>query len=383
MSHRFAVFARVTALDEEGLDDVVSDTSKPVAEQPSENRAATPKGETLLAHVTAIPRHTLLIVLLVVAVVALGCEDDATVPATDTAFLTKTATMCDPSTSNLLDFRQWREETDPSAVLTDSATGVKKSEGFWWGNYTFLGADGEPSTSGTWPYPYHPYWGFIRMKVVGNKLYQRNIFVYPPATSKMCQASTAAGTAAVASGLKGVCGTNGAEKTFEAEQSAVDCAGNLAGPYGSGMTLSDTFTTLTGNGTAILYQVKTPNYAAAGQVKFAAFSGKFIQSQLTTLPGNGLRVRTAQGFNPFGKGHVSNSVSYYREYRVADEREFLSKLAAVRAEASILPSDTCKHNSAGKVAKPNCFSHMLLSDDFQHVITCAEINAGDPDSRCA
>ena len=68
---------------------------------------------------------------------------------------------CDPATVDLSDFEVWRRE-----------------EGYWWGNYTFLGADGDPYTSPAWPYEYQPYWGFIHLELVGNSLKQRNVFVY-------------------------------------------------------------------------------------------------------------------------------------------------------------------------------------------------------------
>ena len=44
---------------------------------------------------------------------------------------------CEPSEVNLLDFEAWQRE-----------------EGYWIGEYTFLGADGAPFVSGSWPYRY-------------------------------------------------------------------------------------------------------------------------------------------------------------------------------------------------------------------------------------
>ncbi|KAK3289043.1 hypothetical protein CYMTET_3506 [Cymbomonas tetramitiformis] len=292
---------------------------------------------------------------------------------------------CDPSTVNLLDFTQWQEE-----------------EGFWWGEYTFLDGAGDPYTTGnatvcpddaeycdaqdkvdsgypTWNFPYDHYWGFIRMKIVDNKLVQRNVFVYPPQDPSTCEQSKNA-TAGHPSNTRGSCGINGNEKVFKADQTASDCMGNLAGPYGSGMTISDTTTTLIGNH-SILYAVKTPDYAAMGVPSYSAYSELYIQNQLTTLPGNGIRVRTAQGF-AFGT-QQPNSVSYYREYRVADEDAWLEKLQEVRSSANIHSEDMCAFDSDGAVADPNCYEHFQMGDGtLDGSVTCEDMNGGDA-SRCS
>ena len=44
--------------------------------------------------------------------------------------------------------------------------------------------------------------------------------------------------------------------------------------------------------------------------KFVVKAGAFNQNQLTSLPGNGIRVRTAQSFNP---DQTPQAASYYRE----------------------------------------------------------------------
>lgn len=201
----------------------------------------------------------------------------------------------------------------------------------------------------------------------------------PPATNATCNATENQ----VAANLTGTCGVNGAEKVFEAEQSATDCQGNLAGPFGTGLELSDTYTTLVGNGTAILYQVKTPDYAKLGMPQYASASNNFVQSQLTTLPGNGARVRTAQGFNPFSE--ATSYASYYRESRSANETLWLVKLQEIRAQLNILPADMCKHagGGGGVLSAPNCWKHFLLDDDFNSELSCVAMNGGDPQNRCA
>ena len=268
-----------------------------------------------------------------------------------------------PSSLNLLNFTQWQRE-----------------EGWWWGEYTFLKGDGNAYTSASWPYPYDHYWGLIRMKIEGNSLHQRNIFIYPPASAQYCLSNNNA----TAKNSTGRCGVNGQEKIFQADQSAVDCLGNLAGPYGSGLSLSNTYTTLVGSN-AILYQVYTPDYAALGNPTYAPFSNKLIQSQLTTLPGNGIpgngiRVRTAQGFSLITG--LPDSVSYYREYRLNSEVEWLAKLNQIRAGANIAQADMCAYDSnSNRISSPDCYSHIVMGDKLN--ITCQQINGGDPYGRCA
>lgn len=179
-------------------------------------------------------------------------------------------------------------------------------------------------------------------------------------------------------------GVNGNEKVFSADQSASDCDGNLAGPYPYGPFTLDTTTTLFGDDT-IVYQVKLP----------AALGGGFTQNQLTTLPGNDVRVRTAQGFYMGAPTYAS----FYREsvaarkyrggspsvaakssdgirsdnprqvekrssnrcprfrYRLADKAAWLTKLAEIRGEAGVLPSDECGFDSRSAPSGVTCAEH--------------------------
>eukprot|EP00798_Chlamydomonas_sp_ICE-L_P006456 gene6456-3088_t len=211
------------------------------------------------------------------------------------------AKSCVPSTLQLSDFEVWQKE-----------------QGYWLGEYSFYGQDGEPIESASWPYPYLHYKGFIRIQLIGDCLKQRNVFLYPPQSADVCKETPAVvGT--------GSCGVNGQEKTFMADQCASDCDGNLAGPYFQGAFVLDTFTTITAgfNDT-----VNLP----------AALGGGLIQNQLASLPVAGQRTRTAQGFNP-ATGEAT-SVSFYIETRVTEE-EFYAALAEARVEYNILPEDEC------------------------------------------
>mmetsp|Transcript_33396 Transcript_33396/g.103471 ORF Transcript_33396/g.103471 Transcript_33396/m.103471 type:complete len:308 (+) Transcript_33396:80-1003(+) len=244
-------------------------------------------GVAALASAGGVPRETIIL-------------DRVDAAASTTAPLSIIA--CDPATVDLSDFEVWRRE-----------------EGYWWGNYTFLGADGDPYTSPAWPYEYQPYWGFIHLELVGNSLKQRNVFVYPP--RKDCSADDSVVGA-------GTCGVNGNERVFKADQNASDCDGNLAGPYETPFGTVDTTTTVLGND-SVVYRVTLP----------AAFGGGLNQNQLTTLPGNGVRVRTAQGFT-FGD-EQPDFASFYREYKLGSRDEWLAKLAQIRAANNILESDEC------------------------------------------
>lgn len=209
---------------------------------------------------------------------------------------------CDASTTNLRDFEVWRRE-----------------EGFWFGEYTFLGADGDPFKSPSWNYPYAHYYGFIHLELDGPRLKQRNVFIYPPQTADVCETDDSVVG-------EGTCGANGNEKIFSADQEASDCNGNLAGPYTMGAFTLETTTTIMGDDT-VVYAVKLPEQ----------FGGKFNQNQLTTLPGNGVRVRTAQGFD---FDEQPSFASFYREVKM-DKADWLAKLAEVRAGVNVLASDEC------------------------------------------
>ena len=225
---------------------------------------------------------------------------------------------CDLESVELLDFEPWRRE-----------------EGWWVGEYTLLGADGDPSTSANWPYRYDHYRGFIHLEVIGNAIRQRNVFLYPPLAAEGC---TGEEGEVVGSGE---CGVNGNEKVFSADQTASDCDGNLAGPFFAfGMELS-TETTLIGDDT-VLYQVRLPD-------------GGLTQNQLTSLPGNDTRVRTAQGLfqgNP-------TYASFYRERKVTQE-EFFEILAETRTEYNILEDDYCGYDSGNMPTEASCDEHFGL-----------------------
>ena len=83
-------------------------------------------------------------------------------------------------------------------------------------------------------------------------------------------------------------------------------------------------------------------------------AGQLNQNQLTSLPSNGVRVRTAQTFN---FDNTPQAASYYRETRVADQAAFLSALAAIRAAYNILPSDYCGWDQLGNPSLTNCTAH--------------------------
>ncbi len=62
----------------------------------------------------------------------------------------KKGKKCDPADVILADYSQWRNEV-----------------GYWIGEYSFFGADGDPFMSGTWNYPYDHYRGFITGNIKG------------------------------------------------------------------------------------------------------------------------------------------------------------------------------------------------------------------------
>lgn len=217
------------------------------------------------------------------------------------------------TTSRDLDsFPQWREEV-----------------GYWLGDLSFYGPDGEPYKVASWNYPYDNYKGFITGNIAGGSYRQRNVFLYPPQTQIVCETNdSVAGN--------GTCGTNGNSKNFEADQSIRSdipvCDGTIEGDGALNGGL-DSKTTLVGDDNAVLYQVY--------------FQGALYQSQLTTLSGNGRRTRSAHGYDPFGPTpEIPTSTSYYRERRVEKE-EFYETLKSTLDAYGILSEDTCTRDGMG------------------------------------
>ena len=297
--------------------------------------------------------------------------------STTTTTTTTTAAECDPNEVNLLDSPQWQNEV-----------------GYWVGEYSFYGSDGNAYTSSSWNYPYDHYKGFITGNVRGNKYRQRNVFMYPPQTSTKCASDSSTQGS-------GTCGTNGNMKVFEADQTATTCSlnpelkGDIEGPFGS---LSYTYTQLVGNDNALLYQVwltkEKLNYyegAILGN-PFGRCTGgpsnwdcgytsdRLLQSQLTTITkvtnsSTGAtvvhRTRTAQGFDGFTSVGTTSYASYYREKQVS-ETEFWTQFNAAKTAYNILESDTCawKNSDTGSTLSTGytpgtsaCKTH--LEESFQ------------------
>eukprot|EP00092_Neocalanus_flemingeri_P040150 GFUD01043735.1.p1 GENE.GFUD01043735.1~~GFUD01043735.1.p1 ORF type:complete len:381 (-),score=53.81 GFUD01043735.1:120-1145(-) len=248
---------------------------------------------------------------------------------------------CNASAVNLTESPQWQQE-----------------EGYWIGEYSLYGSDGDAFTSSSWNYPYNHYKGFITGNVQGNAYRQRNVFMYPPQEAAKCPGSTPVGN--------GTCGTNGNMKIFEADQLVTTCStnpelkGDIEGPYGS---LSYTYTELVGKDNSLLYQVwltkDSLNFYEAvilGNPYGRCVDGdcgytddRLMQSQLTTLTklldGTWIRTRTAQGFDAFGNVGAPTYASYYRETRVSEEF-FWTEFNATMTTYNVLESDTCAWKSS-------------------------------------
>ncbi len=215
--------------------------------------------------------------------------------------------QCDLEQVNLLDFEAWQRE-----------------DGYWVGEYTFLGPDGDPNESTRWPYEYAHYRGFIHLEVSGNSIRQRNIFAYPPQPDPV----KCTGAEGEVKG-NGICGVNGNEKIFSADQSASDCHGSLAGPFITPFGNAATYTQIIEPDT-VIYKVVFDS---------PPFAGNLMQNQMTTLSEGGAgRVRAAQGFNVVTG--APSYLSFYRERKVS-EAEFYQMIEDTRVEYNILEEDEC------------------------------------------
>ena len=250
-----------------------------------------------------------------------------------------------------------------------------------------------------WNYPYQSYRGFITGEISGwvaltiahdpfyqtlfssakilldhayrftdnlwnrNAYRQRNVFLYPPQDSNVCDSANDAVKG------DGVCGLNGNTKIFEADQVATTCSdGDIEGPY-QGFS---TYTQLVGADNALLYQVFAP-VSLLASYGIDATEDRLFQSQLTTItkhPSSGevYRTRTAQSFDAFAFVGESTSASYYRERKVT-ESEFYTELKNTITEYGILNSDLCKWDSYGQNVTATgsfdaCISHLEESFDL-------------------
>jgi len=239
--------------------------------------------------------------------------------------LEATPAGCDPEKVDLADYPQWNAEV-----------------GYWIGEYTFLGADGNPYVSSLWNYRYDHYKGFITGNVKGNKYRQRNIFMYPPQNILLCKDDNSTVG-------DGKCGVNGNSKLFMADQAVTTCSnntelrGDIQGRY---QGVFKTRTELIGRDNALLYQV----YLDKDIFQFQ--EDRLFQSQLTTLTKDDsgeFRTRTAQNF-PFSGGLSSNQASYYRERKIVSKKAFYDELHQTKKDYKVKKKDLCgwENDNAGR-----------------------------------
>ena len=119
--------------------------------------------------------------------------------------------------------------------------------------------------------------------------------------------------------------------------------GNLGGPFDLGGFILQTTTTILGEDT-VVYKVTNP----------LEFGGGVNQNQLTTLPGNGVRVRTAQSFDV---NQLPSSASFFREFKQANVSDWLIRLDDVRRNFHILPSDYCAWDIVNLPSNTSCTDH--------------------------
>lgn len=226
-------------------------------------------------------------------------KQTADVPApADSETTTLTYPLCNTSGVNLENYPQWSHE-----------------DGYWYGNYSYFNSSYDPNyVPDRWNYPYDHYCGFIVGGIDALSYSQRNLFLYPPQTHRLCERNNKTEVS------DEECGVHGAAKLFEADQTTQICdpmsPGQLSGPYGD----LGTTTYLLGK-EALLYQIW--NTDKAGQKVL-------YQSQLTTITYEGgtdeavRRTRTAQFFDT--ESGSSTQFSFYREVKLENKDVFLSKL---------------------------------------------------------
>ena len=83
--------------------------------------------------------------------------------------------------------------------------------------------------------------------------------------------------------------------------------------------------------------------------------GPLLQNQLTSLPGDGTKVRTTQGFDVFTSDDTPSLsyAGYYRERKVSRE-EFYTVLADTRKEFDIRREDYCGYSGTNAPSGITC-----------------------------
>ena len=234
-----------------------------------------------------------------------------------------------------------QQNCDPSCFPLSSVPVLRKEVGWFVGEYSLYGPDGDAFTSDTFPYRYAQYRGFRRTKLEGACRISRSVFVYPPLAKADCKSpDDVAG--------EGRCGTNGNEKIFGDERLAADCDGNLVniGTI-SNFFSGRTYVTL-GNDDTLLFQARYMGDSG----------GLLFQNELTTFGLNGTVLRTTQAFN---RGEVAKPrlLSYFREQKVS-KREWMRQLAETRANFNILKSDLCGWSALNTRSNTTCIEHFTL-----------------------
>lgn len=230
--------------------------------------------------------------------------------------------VCDPSAVNLLDFEYFR-----------------KDEGYWCGDATFLGADGNPLQSDVFPYPYENYKIFWLDSIDGDDIQNRTLVMYPPLSPERCAELSAAD---IPNALgSGVCGVNGAGKIYVGDQSASDCSGTVTGSLRPGSSpLFSEATLLTDS-------------IQAYREEFIE-GGVLLLNGITTLQ-NGALVTNGQIWNPLQPPGLDQLyASYFDRLHKCSEAEFFAEIAFWSNRYDIPAGETCGIDSANMPSDTTC-----------------------------
>lgn len=245
----------------------------------------------------------------------------------------------------------------------------KREEGYWFGELTFINSQGKydynasnDPTAGQ--YDYRNYYGFINLQVSEDALEQRNVFVRPSLEiSKFDndgdslisqQELDLYGFTSIYDYQLSVVNGRPTATPLKDGELAVDREGVQIAPYDytkgteATFTASQTVDPETGLFTGTFSGIPTVTQTLGDDtVVYRAGSDLgLFQNQLTTLPDRQQRVRTAQGFNPFG-GNAPTYGSYYRETKIeatVDKKgyvtstafdKFLAKLEQIRSVSAV------------------------------------------------
>jgi len=231
---------------------------------------------------------------------------------------------CDPATQDLLDFEYYANQ-----------------DGYWCGDATTLGSDGNPFQINAFPHPYANYKIFIQVKVEGPELKTKTLVIYPRESFERCLEIEEAGfpTSLVPGGR---CGVNGAGKVYVGNEVASDCKGGLVGVFPLGQLQFFAESKLLSERIQV-YRQETEE------------GGALILDDVSTLQDDAW-VLTGQLWNPRqAPGLPQLEGNFFDRMHKCSKREFFGQIAHWGHQFKVPRGRICGLDSGNQLTNESCF----------------------------